>query len=104
MLQILMRGPRYRHARCEMEVGLRVGNVTGTLAVPVGDGASAGGDMSKVVVRLRALPQDDRAQDLTEYGLLAGWIALVAIAAIGGVGTAANAMWEGIVTRLKEVL
>jgi Flp pilus assembly pilin Flp len=87
-----------------MEAALRARNVTGTLAVPVADGRQPGGIMSKVVVRLRALPYDDRAQDLTEYGLLAGLIAIVAIAAIGGVGTAANAMWEGIVTRLKEVL
>jgi Flp pilus assembly pilin Flp len=60
--------------------------------------------MSNVVARLRALADDDRAQDLTEYGLLAGLIALVAITAIGGVGTAANAMWEHIVARLKEAL
>jgi Flp pilus assembly pilin Flp len=60
--------------------------------------------MSNVVARLRALVGDDRAQDLTEYGLLAGLIAIVAITAIGGVGTAANAMWEHIVTRLKDAL
>ena len=60
--------------------------------------------MRNVVARLRGLPDDDRAQDLTEYGLLAGLIALVAISAIGGVGTAANAMWEHIVARLKEAL
>ena len=65
---------------------------------------SAENIMLRIVARLRALPHDERAQDLTEYGLLAGLIALVAIAAIGGVGTAANVMWEGIVQRVKAAL
>ncbi len=54
-----------------------------------------------VMIRLRALPRDDAGQDLTEYGLLA---CLIAIAAIGGLGTEVSALWSGIVAGLKDIL
>jgi Flp pilus assembly pilin Flp len=60
--------------------------------------------MLQAVARLRALAGDDQGQDLTEYGLLAGLIALVAIAAIGSFGTAATNMWTGIVDGLRAAL
>ena len=60
--------------------------------------------MMNIVARLRALADDDRAQDLLEYGLLAGLIALVAIAGITGVGGAADTMWTGIVAKVKAAL
>jgi len=39
---------------------------------------------------LRCLWQEDRGQDLTEYGLLLVLISLVAIATIGSLGSAIN--------------
>ena len=60
--------------------------------------------IAKIVARLRALAGDDRAQDLLEYGLLVGLIALVAIVGVTGVGTAADTMWTGIVAGLKAAL
>jgi Flp pilus assembly pilin Flp len=60
--------------------------------------------MMNVVGRLRALTGDDRAQDLMEYGLLVGLIALVAIVGVTGVGTAADTVWTGIVAGLKAAL
>ena len=39
---------------------------------------------------LRCLWQEDRGQDLTEYGLLLVLISLVAIATIGSMGSAIN--------------
>jgi Flp pilus assembly pilin Flp len=60
--------------------------------------------MMSIAARLRALSNDDRAQDLMEYGLLAGLIALVAIAGVTAVGGAADTMWSGIVAKVKAVL
>jgi Flp pilus assembly pilin Flp len=60
--------------------------------------------MLNVIARVGALARDERAQDLTEYGLLAGLIALVAIAAVSGVGTALNAAWGAIVEGVDAVL
>jgi pilus assembly protein Flp/PilA len=47
--------------------------------------------------------RDDKGQDLIEYALLAGLIALVAVVAIGNAGTEVNAIWEDIVTALQNV-
>ena len=60
--------------------------------------------MSNVMIRVAALPRDERAQDLTEYGLLAGLIALVAIAAVSSVGTALTSAWEANVDGVEAVL
>ena len=60
--------------------------------------------MSNVIIRVGALARDERAQDLTEYGLLAGLIALVAIAAVSSLGTALNTTWEAIVDGVEAVL
>ena len=59
--------------------------------------------MVNVIARFRALLRDDKGQDLIEYALLAGLIALVAVVAIGQAGTEVNAIWGDIVTALQNV-
>jgi pilus assembly protein Flp/PilA len=59
--------------------------------------------MLNLIARFRALLRDDKGQDLIEYALLAGLIALVAVVAIGNAGTEVNAIWEDIVTALQNV-
>ena len=53
--------------------------------------------MLNLIARFRALLRNDKGQDLIEYALLAGLIALVAVVA-GNAGTEVNAIWEDIVT------
>ena len=60
--------------------------------------------MSEVIIRVGALARDERAQDLTEYGLLAGLIALVAMAAVSSLGTGLNVTWQAIADGLEAVL
>ena len=60
--------------------------------------------MTNVMIRVRALLRDDDGQDLTEYGLLACLIAVVAIAALGGLGIQVNTLWSGIIAGLESVL
>ena len=59
--------------------------------------------MLNLIARFRALLRDDKGQDLIEYALLAGLIALVAVIAIGNAGTEVNAIWEQIVLALQNV-
>lgn len=59
--------------------------------------------MVKVLTRFRALTRGDEGQDLIEYALIAGLIALVAVVAIGNAGTEVNAIWGRIVTALVTV-
>jgi len=59
--------------------------------------------MEKVITRFRALMRDDEGQDLIEYALIAGLIALVAVVAIGNAGTEVNTIWTSIVTALQSV-
>ena len=59
--------------------------------------------MLNVIARFRALLRNDKGQDLIEYALLAGLIALVAVVAIGDAGTEVNEIWEDIVAALKQV-
>ena len=59
--------------------------------------------MVKVITRVRALLHRDEGQDLIEYALIAGLIALVAVVAIGNAGTEVNGIWTGIVTALQTV-
>jgi pilus assembly protein Flp/PilA len=47
--------------------------------------------------------RNDEGQDLIEYALLAGLIALVAVVAIGNAGQAVNGIWGGIVNALNAV-
>ena len=59
--------------------------------------------MLNLVMRFRALVRDDEGQDLIEYALLAGLIALVSVFAITGAGTQVNAIWGGIQSALMDV-
>ncbi|MET0213464.1 MAG: Flp family type IVb pilin [Vicinamibacterales bacterium] len=59
--------------------------------------------MLNLIARFRALLRNDKGQDLIEYALLAGLIALVAVVAIGDAGTEVNEIWEDIVAALQNV-
>ena len=59
--------------------------------------------MLNLIARFRALGRNDKGQDLIEYALLAGLIALVAVVAIGDAGTQVNEIWESIVAALNSV-
>jgi pilus assembly protein Flp/PilA len=59
--------------------------------------------MVNAIARFRALLRDDKGQDLIEYALLAGLIALVAVGAITTAGTEVDAIWDNIVTALQNV-
>lgn len=56
--------------------------------------------MTKMITRLGALVHDDEGQDLIEYALLAGLVALVAVVAITNAGTQVNGIFEKIVAKL----
>ena len=56
-----------------------------------------------VIARFRALLRNDKGQDLIEYALLAGLIALVAVAAIGDAGVEVDAIWDKVVNELQAV-
>jgi pilus assembly protein Flp/PilA len=59
--------------------------------------------MLNLIARFRALLRNDEGQDLIEYALLAGLIALVAVTAIGQAGTEVNEIWTDIVQALNNV-
>jgi pilus assembly protein Flp/PilA len=69
----------------------------------VGDNDARRNIMLNVIARFRALLRDDKGQDLIEYALLAGLIALVAVVAIGNAGQEVNTIWGQIVTALQNV-
>ena len=49
---------------------------------------------------LKAWMSEDEGQDLIEYVLIAGLIALIAVAAITTTGTKVNAIWEALVAKI----
>lgn len=59
--------------------------------------------MLNLVMRIRALVRNDEGQDLIEYALLAGLIALVCVVMIGTAGTEVNGIWTSIVGQLEKV-
>jgi pilus assembly protein Flp/PilA len=59
--------------------------------------------MLSLIARLRALLRNDKGQDLIEYALLAGLIALVAVVAITQAGQEVDRVWDNIVTSLQGV-
>ena len=54
--------------------------------------------------RLRQLIQDDAAQDLIEYSLIATFIALSAVAMIMNVGTGVNTMYATSDTQVQAAV
>ena len=59
--------------------------------------------MTNLITRFRALLHDDEGQDLIEYALLAGLIALVSTLALTNAGTEVKGIWEDIVGALQDV-
>ncbi|HEY5619588.1 MAG TPA: Flp family type IVb pilin [Vicinamibacterales bacterium] len=59
--------------------------------------------MVNVIARFRALLRNDKGQDLIEYALLAGLIALVAVGGITLAGTEVNGIWSDIAAALTAV-
>ena len=59
--------------------------------------------MANLTARFRALLRDDQGQDLIEYALLAGLIALVSTLALTNAGTEVRGIWEDIQGALAAV-
>jgi len=59
--------------------------------------------MAHLTARFRALLRDDQGQDLIEYALLAGLIALVSTLALTSAGTEVKGIWEDIQSALADV-
>ena len=59
--------------------------------------------MANLMTRVRALLRDEEGQDLIEYALLAGLIALVSTLALTNAGTEVRGIWEDIVLALQDV-
>jgi Flp pilus assembly pilin Flp len=57
-----------------------------------------------VVVRMHALWRDDSGQDLLEYALLGGLIALCAYVAVESTGSSVNSLYNAIATKMESVL
>ena len=55
-----------------------------------------------LINRLRALASDDSGQDLLEYALLVGLIALVAYGAVQATGTSVNTIFTSIAAQLTD--
>ncbi len=58
--------------------------------------------MLSLLTRLRALTRDDRGQDLIEYALLAGLIALGSVLLLQNAGTEVSDIWTSIVGSLES--
>ena len=56
--------------------------------------------MNRLLLRLHDLAQDERAQDLAEYALLAGFVAVAAGATLPGVAEDLETIWR----RLSKLL
>ena len=59
--------------------------------------------MANLIAGVRALLRNDEGQDLIEYALLAGLIALVSTLALTNAGTEVKEIWEGIESELGKV-
>lgn len=57
-----------------------------------------------IVVRAHALWRDDSGQDLLEYALLVGLIALGAYVAVESTGSSVNTFYNTIATKMDGVL
>jgi pilus assembly protein Flp/PilA len=52
---------------------------------------------------LRRLLREDEGQDLIEYALLAGFISLVAISSITGIGNQVNSWYQGYANTIATI-
>ena len=52
---------------------------------------------------LKKFVRDEEGQDLIEYALLAGFISLVAVAAITAVGQGVNGVYNNINTQVRSI-
>jgi pilus assembly protein Flp/PilA len=59
--------------------------------------------MQYLTTKFRALLRNDEGQDLIEYALIAGLVALVAVVAIQAAGVEVDRVWDNITTELKKV-
>lgn len=59
--------------------------------------------MSYLFVWLQAWFSDDEGQDLIEYVLIAGLIAVIAVAAIVATGTSVNGVWQTLQAAVAQV-
>jgi Flp pilus assembly pilin Flp len=61
--------------------------------------------MSTVAGLVTAFVRGDDAQDLIEYALLVGLIAIVAVIGVGQVGSAVNSvLWQAVTSGLNSAL
>ncbi len=51
--------------------------------------------------RLRRLLADERGQDIVEYGVLAAFVSVAAVATIRTIGPLVAALWTGIIAALQ---
>ena len=58
--------------------------------------------MLNLIIRFRALLRDVKGQDLIEYALLAGLIALGSVTLMESAGTSVSTIWSGIVDALAK--
>jgi Flp pilus assembly pilin Flp len=58
---------------------------------------------TSLVVKATGLRRDDRGQDLIEYALLAGFIALIAIAAVELLGGGIRDVFGGLLAKVKQI-
>jgi len=56
-----------------------------------------------LMARMRTFVRDDSGQDLLEYALLVGLIALVAVLAVTSTGTSVNRIFQAISDSLASV-
>ena len=59
--------------------------------------------MKNLINRMRAFNKNDEGQDLLEYALLVGLIALVCVLAVTAAGTSINGIFTSIATALAGV-
>lgn len=59
--------------------------------------------MVNLLLRFRALLRNDEGQDLIEYALIAGLVALVAVVAITDAGKQVDRVWTNITAALTKV-
>ena len=60
--------------------------------------------MRTILAYVCALLREERGQDLTEYGLLAGLIAIACIVTVGDLGVQINDIWGAIVKEIESIL